>query len=237
MRLSKTPAAAGLLVLILLTACQSQPGRPEAGPNHGGVELAQCSTAHDAFLATLWQQNAAEYRALSLQVYARAEAALARALTTAQLVHAPAAALGASACVFDDVGAYEAIGAAEHLLARGVSVTLATRHPVLAPRMQSALVVQPALERLRASGRFTLVTRARLEAIEPERVRIAAGDGGGARWVPAETLVLVLAREPDRELEAALRALGVALHVVGDARDSELLPGAIAQGHAAGRAL
>ena len=81
MRLSKTPAAAGLLVLILLTACQSQPGRPEAGPNHGGVELAQCSTANDAFLATLWQQNAAEYRALSLQVYARAEAALARALT------------------------------------------------------------------------------------------------------------------------------------------------------------
>lgn len=72
-----------MAALLLLSACQSQPGRPDARPVGTTTDVAGCDAAtpaNDAFLATLWQQTAAEYRALSLQVYVRAEAALARAL-------------------------------------------------------------------------------------------------------------------------------------------------------------
>jgi NADPH-dependent 2,4-dienoyl-CoA reductase/sulfur reductase-like enzyme len=166
------------------------------------------------------------------------EATLRRALSTQELVYGAAAAPTAeTALVFDDVGAYEAIGAAELLLARGAAVTLATSHTTLAPRMATALVVQPALERMRASGRFTLITRACVEDVSPAHARVAPLAGGDTREVPADTLVLVTAKQPNRALEPALAALGIPLHVVGDAHAPELLPGAIATGNAAGRAL
>lgn len=79
MRASPFSASAGLIVMALLAACQSQPSRPDAGPATRTVN-ADCGATDDAFLATLWQQTSAEYQALSLQVYERADASLARAL-------------------------------------------------------------------------------------------------------------------------------------------------------------
>lgn len=83
MRPSQLSAPACVVALLLLSACQSQPGRADARPVGTTTDVAGCDAAtpaNDAFLATLWQQTAAEYRALSLQVYARADAALQRAL-------------------------------------------------------------------------------------------------------------------------------------------------------------
>ncbi len=70
-----------LSVMVLLGACRTMPAVP-ATP--ALAVCAQPAAAHDAFLATLWQQRAAEYDALSLQVFARAIDSLDRALEDAQ---------------------------------------------------------------------------------------------------------------------------------------------------------
>jgi len=142
-----------------------------------------------------------------------------------------------SALVFDDVGAYEAIGAAEWLVSRGVEVTFATSHARFAPRLEPALVAQPAAERLAASGRFTLRTRAWLRAIEPRRAFVGALESDEIQRVDAELVVLATEGLPNRALADAVAGLGIELHVVGDARASELLPAAIAGGNQAGRAI
>ena len=67
-----------VLIVIGLAACQSTPSKQAA--------LAACDqkviaeTGNDVFMSTAWQQQAAEYQALSLQAYVRAEAALKLAL-------------------------------------------------------------------------------------------------------------------------------------------------------------
>lgn len=63
---------------LLLVACQST-------PTHAPAAVASCTAktqanADDNFKAALWQQTAAEYEALSLQVYQRADQALSAAL-------------------------------------------------------------------------------------------------------------------------------------------------------------
>jgi NADPH-dependent 2,4-dienoyl-CoA reductase/sulfur reductase-like enzyme len=144
---------------------------------------------------------------------------------------------GARALVFDDVGAYEAIGAAERLVSEGVAVTYATSHASFAPLMASALVAQPALERLRASERFHLLTRVCLVGIEADRVAVRSLDGAGDQLVPAERVVLALGHRPNRELAEAVADSGVPYRLAGDVAEPGLLPGAIAQGHRAGREL
>ncbi len=70
-----------LCCVVVLGACRSMPAtQATIAP----AACAQPQVAHDAFLATLWQQRAAEYDALSLQVYARALNSLDRALEDAQ---------------------------------------------------------------------------------------------------------------------------------------------------------
>jgi NADPH-dependent 2,4-dienoyl-CoA reductase/sulfur reductase-like enzyme len=74
--------------------------------------------------------------------------------------------LGGHALVFDDVGGYEAVAAADFLIERGVAVTFATRCSSFAPIVDTWTRAEPALERLHA-GRFRLVTRAHLVEVRP----------------------------------------------------------------------
>ena len=60
--------------------------------------------------------------------------------------------IGATAGVFDEVGGYEGIGAAEFLVEQGARVTYVTSLGMFAPRMMPAGIVRPALERLNAKG-------------------------------------------------------------------------------------
>lgn len=156
-------------------------------------------------------------------------------VSTAQLLTGQHNRIGGTALVFDDVGGYEAIGAAEFLIERGAQVTFATSLPTFAPRMESALAVRPALERLNKGGRFTLVTRASLDRVGKDEVTLGSIDAGATRTVPAETVVLVTLNRPNTDLLAALKPLGVAIEVVGDAKHPDFLPAAIRQGHLAGR--
>jgi NADPH-dependent 2,4-dienoyl-CoA reductase/sulfur reductase-like enzyme len=144
--------------------------------------------------------------------------------------------IGASALVFDDVGGYEAIGAAEYLIEQGAAVTFATSHVSFAPRMETALATRPALERLNR-GQFTLLTRATLERIDAQTSAIGSLDGGPTQTVDAETVVLVTLNRPNDSLAAALAKLGIDCTVVGDARHPEFLPAAFSTGHLAGRSV
>ncbi|MEQ9003486.1 MAG: FAD-dependent oxidoreductase, partial [Pseudomonadales bacterium] len=146
-------------------------------------------------------------------------------------------AVGQSAVVVDEVGGYEAIGAAEFLVTQGVSVTFVTPLDAFAPLLVAAGVARPAWERLSASGRFRLVTRGRLVRAAAGQAAVASLDGWPDLTVPADTLVPVSAGHRDEALAAAARQRGIEVHVVGDAAGAGLLPGAIESGHRAGRSL
>ncbi|MBI1181672.1 MAG: FAD-dependent oxidoreductase [Alphaproteobacteria bacterium] len=145
--------------------------------------------------------------------------------------------VGGTALVLDDVGSYEAIGAAEFLVEKGAAVTFATSHASLAPQMERALVVKPALERLTAKGRFTLLTRACLKSVGENQAVVGSLDGWPDAAVPAETVVLVTANRPEDGLAGELAAQGIPVHVVGDALAGEFLPHAIRSAHLAARSL
>jgi 2,4-dienoyl-CoA reductase-like NADH-dependent reductase (Old Yellow Enzyme family) len=161
--------------------------------------------------------------------------ALDHVVSTQMLMQSPAGRIGPCALVFDDVGAYEAIGAAEFLVSHGTTVTFATSHSSFAPRMESALISQPAMGRLLESGRFSLRTRACLEEIERGRAVIGSLDDTAREVIRADTVVLVTLNRPNRDIADAVAGLGLVPHIVGDARHPDFLPAAVAQGHSAGR--
>lgn len=143
---------------------------------------------------------------------------------------------GRHALVYDDVGHYEAVAAAEFLIEKGVALTFATCHASFAPLLEASLSAAPALERL-ARGDFRLVTYARLEAVEDGHVRIAHRYGGAPLRVPADTVVFVSHNAPNRELIDQLAGWPGRVVAVGDARSPRYLQTAIREGHMAARAL
>ena len=152
---------------------------------------------------------------------------------------APPERLGESAVVLDDLGHYEAIAVAEHLIANGVKVTFVTRHSSFAPHIEAMVRTSPALRRLR-QGDFTLQVGGRLVAIGEDSCEVGYLDGDQTWNVPAQTVVLVTYNEAQSDL---YRALGggsrdptpYALHLVGDANAPRDLLMAIREGHMAGR--
>src|SRR3546814_19269691 len=69
------------------------------------------------------------------------------------------------AVVIDDLGHYEASGAAEYLIRQGASVDFVTRHYALAPLIETAHMTDTALARLQR-GESRLHTRSRSESRE-----------------------------------------------------------------------
>ena len=164
-------------------------------------------------------------------------AGLGQATTPADLLISGQNEVPASALVFDELGGYEAIGAAEFLLERGAEVTFVTSLAGFAPEMMGIGVGVPALERLQGTGRFRLLTQARIGSVAGGQVAVASDAGWPDLDVQAETLVLATERQPDQMLIDALKALDCAVAVVGDAAGPGFLPAAIATGHQAARAL
>jgi NADPH-dependent 2,4-dienoyl-CoA reductase/sulfur reductase-like enzyme len=152
-------------------------------------------------------------------------------------LHAGEVTPAATALVLDDLGHYEAIGAAEHLLAAGCSVTFASRFERLAPLLDVTLQTEPALARLHATHRFRFLGRQELVRAGGGRALLRSLDGGGDEEVPAELVVLVAGPLPDRALADALAGLGVEVHVVGDARGPRYLQAAIHEAHHAARGI
>lgn len=143
---------------------------------------------------------------------------------------------GTHALVIDDVGHYEGLAVAEHLAAAGLDVTMVTRLPTLAPEMRSALMVDPALERL-ARYRFRYRVATRVLGIDRQQARIQPINGGEVEVIPADRVVFVSFNRPRDELAAPLEARGFPVQRIGDVNTPRFLVRAIAEGNAAGRTL
>ena len=142
-----------------------------------------------------------------------------RLMTARELLGAAAAPAADTAVVFDQSGGYEAIGAAEWLIEQGVAVTFVTGFSRFAPRLESALVSRPALQRLRR-GEFALLTNAEVLELGPSSCRVES-TVGRLTELPAELLVIAAPGSPDDRLIAAARNARQRVITIGEAR----LPG------------
>lgn len=143
---------------------------------------------------------------------------------------------GRHAVVFDDVGHYEGIAAAEFLVSKGTAVTFATSLSSFAPKLESSLSSEPALQRL-AKGDFRLVTYAKLVAVNDHTTAISRRFGGAAEEIAADTVVLVSHNASNRALIDELADFEKPVIGVGDARSPRFLQTAIREGHLAARYL
>lgn len=143
--------------------------------------------------------------------------------------------IGKSAVVIDDVGHYEAIGVAEFLVEAGAAVTFVTTAKAFGPKVESALMTEPALERL-SKGDFTIKTRHRLTNVGDDEVTIAptymdAGETHANQTLAAETVVFVSNNRPNRDIYNELTGKIDELHIVGDANSPRLMQVAFREGH------
>jgi 2,4-dienoyl-CoA reductase-like NADH-dependent reductase (Old Yellow Enzyme family)/thioredoxin reductase len=157
-------------------------------------------------------------------------------VSSIDLLLGPGRDLGRSALVLDDTGHFEALAAAEWLIAKGVAVTFVTRFGTITPYVETTLRTVPALERL-YKGDFTLLTRHQLLEIRAGSARVRPTQSERIVEVAADTVVLVTPNEPLRSLYDELRDRQSNIVLVGDALAPRDLQVAIGEGHRATRAL
>lgn len=147
---------------------------------------------------------------------------------------------GETAVVIDDVGHYEGVAAAEYLVQQGLAVTYVSRHASFAPAVETALMPEPALQRL-SRGRFNLRLRTRAMAVEDGFVTLAPTYGGASQTPPemaaADIVVFVSPNRPNRQIHDELSARGLPVSIVGDANAPRFLEAAVHEGHRAGAAI
>ncbi len=145
---------------------------------------------------------------------------------------------GSSAVVLDDTGHYEAIGIADLLVGEGADVTFVTPFPAFGHKVEDALQVEPALERMaNADGKLTILTRHRIKSIDDDKVEVAPTFDGPGFSVAGETVVLVTPNMPMRDMYDELQDKVTSLAIVGDANSPRNLQKAIYEGHVAARGL
>lgn len=141
------------------------------------------------------------------------------------------------ALVFDDRCHIVAASTAEHLVDRGVHVTFATSAPSFAEGLVTSLQREPLLDRLRASGRFEVLTEMALVRIDATSVELADLRTWRPSHVAADLVVVDVGALPRRELEDAAKLAGIDVLVAGDASDPSDLQAAVASGRRAGLAV
>jgi 2,4-dienoyl-CoA reductase-like NADH-dependent reductase (Old Yellow Enzyme family) len=159
---------------------------------------------------------------------------LAHVISSTDLLTESVAAVGRTALVFDDVGGYEAVGAAEFLVEKGVAVTFATRYSSFAPIVDTWTRAEPALQRLYA-GDFRLMTRTQLVEIRAGQCVVRPLQGTRAETVAADLVVLVMPRDPLSGMYEELRGTLPNVSIVGDAKAPRDLQVAVREGHLAAR--
>lgn len=157
-------------------------------------------------------------------------------LTSIDLIMSPPARLGERAIVLDNVGHFEGITAAIHLIQQGVAVTFITHHRAFAPYVQSTLRDDSLLEKAE-EGDFTLLINHVLLEIGKNHCEIRSRSSTRTRVLPADTVVLVTSNEPNRELFDQLRDRVPNLGLIGDALSPRGMLEAIAEGHRAARGI
>lgn len=148
--------------------------------------------------------------------------------------------LGKTAVVIDDAGHFEGLGVAEFLIEQGLSVTYVTRLREIAPQLQNAYMNEPYLRRM-AGKPFTWMTRTRAITMEEDCVIVGpqhlTNDHEDTKRLLADTVVLVSANQPIRDIYTALSDRNSEIHLVGDAYSPRYLQAAIREGHLAGAAV
>ena len=144
---------------------------------------------------------------------------------------------GRSALVVDEMGHYEAVACAEHLLELGLAVTFVTRHKMFVPSIDITLRTQSALERLYANGDFTLRTGSRVASIRAGSADIEPNYAATCETVLADTVIWVPIRPGQPDMIAALEAQGIHPMAIGDVVAGRNLQTAIREGHLAARSL
>jgi len=155
------------------------------------------------------------------------------------LFMSPPTDLGRTAVVIDDVGHYEGLAAAEHLIAAGLSVTYVTRLRMFAQLAQAPLMVEPFLTRMRGKP-FDYLIRHRAIEFTDNEVLVSPThftDDADVRRLPADTVVFVSANQPNRDIYDALNDRNTDVRVVGDANSPRFLQTAIREGHLAGASI
>ena len=140
--------------------------------------------------------------------------------------------VGADVLVFDRAGDMEASLVAEMLLAQGRSVTYATPLDGFAPRAGylQHLDLLPLFE----AKQCEILVRREIVGVEGGIVHLV-DRAGGIVARRADTIVAALLPEPDNDLLPAAHALGVPVHVIGDALAPRHARAAIADGDRIGR--
>ncbi len=161
---------------------------------------------------------------------------LGHVMSSNDLFHQPGAIRATHALVIDDVGHYEGLASAEHLAKSGTKVTLVTRLPTLAPEVRSALMVDPALERLSTLD-FTYHVGTRVLKTDGQSAELQAVTGGDVWRVNADLVVFISLNRPRTDLLQSIQAQSIPHTLVGDANAPRFLVRAVAEGHAAGRSI
>jgi len=158
-------------------------------------------------------------------------AGLAHVMSSIDLLTGAEGKNASAAVVVDDTGHYEAIAAAEFLIARGASVDFVTPLASFAPVLESSLSPSPALQRLH-KGQFRVHARSHLKSVTADSVEILGLQSQQVESVNADCVVLVSSNrpfqpiEPDKDLPPMV--------VIGDALSPRYLLSAIEEGSAAG---
>jgi NADPH-dependent 2,4-dienoyl-CoA reductase/sulfur reductase-like enzyme len=147
------------------------------------------------------------------------------------------ATIGEHAVVYDDTGTFEAIAAADALLAAGAAVTFVSRLEQLGANVPyPPATVEASRERLLGAG-VTFVPAMALREITPSEVVLRGIGNDLCRTVPADTVVVATYHEPDDELAAHLDGRGFGVHVVGNANGTDSIMAAIHGAAAVARTL
>ncbi|MDY6949826.1 MAG: FAD-dependent oxidoreductase, partial [Pseudomonadota bacterium] len=161
-------------------------------------------------------------------------------LSSIDLFMTPPADLGRSAVVIDDVGHYEGLAAAEHLISKGLAVTYVTRLRAFGQLLQLCLMNEPFLIRMQHKP-FSYKIRTRAIAIEPGVVVVGPAhltdDTIDTERLPADTVVFISSNRPNDELYTNLSGRMAAIRIVGDAHSPRFLETATREGHLAGASI
>jgi 2,4-dienoyl-CoA reductase-like NADH-dependent reductase (Old Yellow Enzyme family) len=139
--------------------------------------------------------------------------------------------------IIDDSGHFEPVAVAERLLDQGVEVNYTTTLDSLLPKLHTAFEPGPALQRLRASERFSFSVRTLGRAFDGSEVTLRDIDGGKTWRAQADAVVFVSSNPPQRSLAIELGLGDAELHVIGDALSQRYLRAAIDDGNRVGAAV
>ncbi len=161
-------------------------------------------------------------------------------ISSVELFMTPPAGLGENAVVIDDVGHYEGLAAAEHLINKGLKVTYITRLRSFAPLLQGTNTQDPFLMRVKGKP-FHWMIRTRVISIGPREVIVGPvhlmADDEETQRLPADTVVFISSNRPNREIFDALSGGNIDVYRVGDANSPRFIEAAIREGHLAAMAI